>query len=633
MMHTALQTVSRLSKTSTRHQKPSPAQVGRLETCHIFGSKVEIETDADGTDTDRRQRENREIYERALASRVVPKSGTAVDIGAGDGWFGLAFAKAFPKWDVICIEPDEESFQRLKRNVLRNKLENVRCIRGAFHPEAEATSEASKVDDPNGFSTSLKRFVPIECLSPRYAPAQGARGEGKPILLPALSAEDLARFSPDLIKLDAPFAEEHLGAALKSADVGLMIGVLYAYTPSSIFAPTSKEAQREYYLVHRDHALRRDYEDNFPNRRPGLDIVVAMYNAAAFIEDCVDSLLSDGNRDIRVLVVDDGSTDGSGDLVKRLYGDHPRVVLLKKANGGCASARNFGRQHSDASHIAFIDADDKVDEGMFTSLLEVARYTGAFVTEGEFTFLDMDDHGRETLRPSYEAGIYDKPGDQKLGPYDYTWISGHTICIGQPTIWRRVHRRDFLDRKNIWFPEHVRAFDDQIFQYLVGEYCGALAHVRGYSYLYRQHPSQDIKQGDERHFYSFNMYRQMIIRSLDENWSNTAPLLKSLLNTLHWSYSGLKTDLKETYAQAAAKFLAIVSKTYGHTFSAEDLTRTKIEGLEVLVHHELASMADEPINYGHIRTESWHWQPEFIRMAQALPRSPFAGAEPRTNAQ
>lgn len=624
MMQTALQTVSRLSKTSTRHERKSPSAMERLETCRAFGSNVEIETDANGTDADRRLREIREIYERALASRILPKTGTAVDIGAGDGWFGLAFAKAFPKWDVICIEPDEASFERLKNNVLRNKLENVRCIRGAFHPEAEAGGDVRNDDGLQGFSTSLKNFVPIAGLAPRYAPSRGAKSEGRPLLLPALCAKDLADVSPDLIKLDAPFAEEYLGEALKDANIGLMIGVLYAYTPSSIFAPTSNKTQREYYLVHRDHVLRRDYEDNFPHRRPGLDIVVAMYNAAAFIEECVDSLLRDGNRDIRVLVVDDGSTDGSGDLVDRLYGDHPRVILLKKANGGCASARNFGRQKSNASHIAFIDADDKVDEGMFTSLLEVARYTGAFVTEGEFTFLDMDDHGRETLRPSYEAAIYDKPGDHKLGPYDYTWTSGHTICIGQPTIWRRVHRRDFLDRKNIWFPEHVRAFDDQIFQYLVGEYCGSLAHVRGYSYLYRQHPSQDIKQGDERHFYSFNMYRQMIIRSLDENWSNTAPLLKSLLNTLHWSYSGLRSDLKETYAQAAAKFLAIVSKTYGHTFSGEDLAGTKIEGLEVLVQHELSSMADEPINYGHIRTESWHWQPEFIRMAQALSKSPFA---------
>lgn len=615
MMQAALDTVSLFTRSNV--QPPRTKSGTKEARFRAFGQEMTLLTDANARDGARRVEELTTLYERALASRTLPRSGVAVDLGAGDGWFGLSFARAFPQWQVICMEADGASFARLTANVEALGLSNVTCLRATIHPDLTGPLPM----DPEAVMKAVQpaAFVPIPGLSPSLAPASNHQSEARPVTCPALPPEALARLNPDVLKLDAPYAEEAIADALKDSALHLLTGRLYAYVPSRAFAPST--GARELYLEHFDHVLRRDFEDNptngFPHRRPGLDIVVAMYNTSEFIEECVDSLLADGNPDVRVLVVDDGSTDGCGDLVARVYGDNPRVTLLRKANGGCASARNYGRRHSDASHIAFLDADDRVDPEMFTALLETARYTGAYVTEGEFAFLDMDEKGGESLRPSYEADLYAAPGDHAIGPYDYLWVQGRTICTGQPTIWRRVHRRDFLDRKNIWFPEHVRAFDDQIFQFLVGEYCGALAHVRGHQYHYRQHPAQDIKQGDERHFYSFNMFRTMIIRSLDEGWSDIRPLLTSLLNTMHWSYSGLRDDLKETYLEAAAKFLAIVSKTYGHHFTAEEIARTKINGLDFLLDRHLDEMRHEPVNYGLIRTENWFWQPEFIRMMQA----------------
>ena len=83
-----------------------------------------------------------------------------------------------------------------------------------------------------------------------------------------------------------------------------------------------------------------------------------MYNARDYILDCVNGIIGTGAPQVRAVVVDDGSTDGCGDLVRQTFGDDPRVRVISKPNGGCASARNYGRMHSDASHIAFVDADD-----------------------------------------------------------------------------------------------------------------------------------------------------------------------------------------------------------------------------------------------------------------------------------
>lgn len=590
-----------------------------------FGTEVSIVAPADTIEFERRQQEISQIYDMFLASRALPQTGLCLDIGAGAGWFALPFARAFPSWQVLCFEADPDSFAALSANVAQSGLKNIICVNANFHPALPPRKLARRTPGsplPSAILKMLKRcemarFQPLLALGPRLAPLASDSPQDDTLLRPALPLDLLDSLTPDLIKLDAPGCEQAIADALKTVPVGFLTGQLYSHAASHHFAPAPKIGAREYYLVAGEHALRRDYEDNFDTRQARLDVVVAMYNTRDFIRDCVDSVLADENPDIRVLVVDDGSTDGSGDLVAELYRGNPRVRLLSKDNGGCASARNFGRMNSNATHIAFIDADDRVDPGLFTALLEVARYTGAFVTEGEFEFFSINAEGAETLTPSYETELHPGLGHHRLGDLSYRWLPGEMIATGQPTIWRRVHRRDFLDRQHIWFPEHVRAFDDQIFQLLVSKYCGTLAHVHGYAYHYRQHAAQDIKQGDERHFYSFNMFRAVLLRALDEGWDNLSPVYTSLLNTISWSHSGLRPDLKEIYAEAAAEFLATVGKAYTHHFSPDALHATGIPGLDFLVQRRLEDMRDTSASYALMRLESWRWQPEFIRMMHA----------------
>lgn len=592
-----------------------------------FGQQVEILHRGDACEVQQRVMELHETLELFLASRVLPKSAVMADINAGAGWFAVPFARAFPDWQVVCFEPDEENFHCLTQSVAHNGLQNVTCIRAGFHPEGariDLSARGEGANLPGGLAKALTAPAPamfrtLPGLGARLAPAGAAEG-GDETEAPALAPEVLAALAPDLVRLDAPGCERALAEALRDAPTGFLTGQLYEHVPSQLLSPADAAQPREIYLPHGPHVLRRDYEDGFADRRPGLDVVVAMYNTRTYIRECVDSLLADGNEDITVLVVDDGSTDGCGDLVEQLYAGNPRVRLLRKANGGCASARNYGRLHSTASHITFVDADDRVDPGMFSALLEVARYTGFNMVEGEFVFFEVE-QGQEQMKASYELEKYAQGPEFRLGDIEYISQSGLEIMEGQPTIWRRVYRRDFLDNKGIVFPEHVRAFDDQIFQLLSAYYCGDMAHVFKQSYHYRQHPDQDIKQGDERHFYSFNMFRQVFRRALRESWGNVIPVIQSLLNTMTWSYQGLRSDLKSTYQEAAVEFLAMIGQAFGPQVLQEvNLDRVGIEGLAFLVKLRLHEMRASPQEGRMVHLENWRWQPEFIRMMQAIKR-------------
>jgi glycosyltransferase involved in cell wall biosynthesis len=91
--------------------------------------------------------------------------------------------------------------------------------------------------------------------------------------------------------------------------------------------------------------------------QPGrVSVVIPAYRSAGTIRRAVDSVLAQTHAAAEIIVVDDGSPDDQAAVVERAYG--PRVSLLRRENGGAASARNAGIDRATGSYIAFLDADD-----------------------------------------------------------------------------------------------------------------------------------------------------------------------------------------------------------------------------------------------------------------------------------
>jgi len=94
--------------------------------------------------------------------------------------------------------------------------------------------------------------------------------------------------------------------------------------------------------------------------RIDLSIVIPAYNSAPWLERAVRSCFNVGIKSIEVIVVDDGSTDNTPDLLKRLRSEIPLLRPLRKANGGLSAARNFGIEHAMGQHLLLLDADDEL---------------------------------------------------------------------------------------------------------------------------------------------------------------------------------------------------------------------------------------------------------------------------------
>ena len=101
---------------------------------------------------------------------------------------------------------------------------------------------------------------------------------------------------------------------------------------------------------------------------PLVSIVVPVYNVSKYLDACVESLVNQTLHDIEIILVDDGSTDSSGDLCDEWSRKDDRVVVVHKPNGGLSDARNVGIEIAKAPYIGFVDSDDSVDIDMYEHL-------------------------------------------------------------------------------------------------------------------------------------------------------------------------------------------------------------------------------------------------------------------------
>ena len=100
-----------------------------------------------------------------------------------------------------------------------------------------------------------------------------------------------------------------------------------------------------------------------------ISIVVPIYNVEEYVTKCVESICKQSYQNLEIILVDDGSTDASGNLCDELFGMDGRIKVIHKANGGLSDARNCGIEIATGDYIAFIDGDDYIAPRMFETLL------------------------------------------------------------------------------------------------------------------------------------------------------------------------------------------------------------------------------------------------------------------------
>lgn len=217
---------------------------------------------------------------------------------------------------------------------------------------------------------------------------------------------------------------------------------------------------------------------------PLVSVIIPVYNVAPYLRSCVESILTQTHANLQVVLVDDGSTDGSGPLCDQLAAADPRVEVIHQANDGVSSARNAGVDLSRGAYLAFADSDDLVMPDWIEYLLSgITRY-GAQVASCDF-YVD-DSSWAEPMGPRAgdpaPAGFHEAHGNGLLvlDRRDATSLLVQDTIL-QNYLWDKLWDAQLWD--GVRFPKgHV--FEDVSTAYRVLQRIDRLAMLPQAKYLY-----------------------------------------------------------------------------------------------------------------------------------------------------
>ena len=191
---------------------------------------------------------------------------------------------------------------------------------------------------------------------------------------------------------------------------------------------------------------------------PDVSIIVPVYNVERYLQECLDSLLSQTYDSFEIVCVNDGSTDESGAILSEYAQRDSRIRVLEKSNGGLASARNYGLAHAAGEYVLFVDSDDTIKRSALQTLMKNAKETDAeIVAFGIDSNYFLDDL-------SAPAWIEKKNPKRKefFVEFQPEILFGREGAV--PFAVRDFFKRSFLRDNNLWFAEGFRFGEDTIFQ-------------------------------------------------------------------------------------------------------------------------------------------------------------------------
>ena len=116
-----------------------------------------------------------------------------------------------------------------------------------------------------------------------------------------------------------------------------------------------------------------------------VSIIVPFYDVENYIETCLQSLVNQTLQDIEILLVNDGSKDGSEKIAKQFVENYPdKIIYLEKENGGLSDARNYAIPYAKGEYIAFLDSDDYIEPNMYEEMYTKAKEEDLDYVECDF---------------------------------------------------------------------------------------------------------------------------------------------------------------------------------------------------------------------------------------------------------
>ena len=189
-----------------------------------------------------------------------------------------------------------------------------------------------------------------------------------------------------------------------------------------------------------------------------ISVIVPVYNVESYLERCINSLLNQTYSNLEIILIDDGSTDRSGQICDQ-YKNRDEFVVIHKENAGLGMARNTGLDVATGKYIIFVDSDDYIDNNMIQSLYEEIQKTSSDTCIGGFkrVYANHSDVFKTELPKKEYIG---QEVCTELLPIMFGRVEG--LPSVEMSVWKVMFSNDIIQKNQLRFPSEREFISEDI---------------------------------------------------------------------------------------------------------------------------------------------------------------------------
>lgn len=287
-----------------------------------------------------------------------------------------------------------------------------------------------------------------------------------------------------------------------------------------------------------------------------VSIVVPVYNVEQYLKRCLNSLAKQTLDDIEIILINDGSTDGSLEICEEYASTRDNWIVISKANEGQGIARNVGIKIANGEFIIFVDSDDWIEETLCEDAVSTMLKTGVDFANFGLDFINTQ--GRTSKK------ISRFPSRQYHGNeiFQSALLDKHILSVS----WNKIYKRSLLQDNNIFFPP-LRANEDIFFSRAVAQASEACAFINGVYYHALIRPSSTSRS------MSIDMYSAtkdlLEYEEIHLNLSDASNRCLFYAHTLKlWAYLIIQGSFRIRDEQVFTRCLAVAKEGHFYTRSS-----------------------------------------------------------------
>lgn len=277
---------------------------------------------------------------------------------------------------------------------------------------------------------------------------------------------------------------------------------------------------------------------------PRVSVLIPIYNVERYLDECLASLARQTLKDIEIICINDGSTDGSAKILQRYAKKYTNFVVINKKNSGYGDSMNRGLERARGEYIGIVESDDYIESNAFEELYKLAKEKSADIVKANYFYhSETGDELHEVIK------------SQKLNT-SMPISDDSSILLEEPGIWSAIYRREFLDKNKIRFRTTPGAsYQDTGFHFK--SLCAAKRIVyTDQAYLhYRTDNASSSVKSLEKVNYIVGEYVDIekFIKNLDLSQEVLTTLQVAKFGAYHWNLQRLPKPLAIKFARTIKK--------------------------------------------------------------------------------